>query len=335
MHRLAPLLVVAVLVVSGSLPLSTAAQGDHCFPETGQCIAGRFLQYWEQNGGLAVFGYPITPAQDEVNPDTGQTYLTQWFERNRFELHVDTAAPYDVQLGRLGGDRLRQLGPNWQTFPKGEETADCLWFPETGHSVCEPFKSYWETHGLFDPALSTYARSLALFGLPLSERRMETNSSGDTVETQWFERARFECHPNNPPEFRVVLGLLGNEVRQNPAVPEAKPTVTCGLVAPSNLTATALSSTVIDVAWTDNSTTEDMFVLEYSMDEATWYPLEPLGESETRVRFTGLTPGTTYHFRVKAINETGESRVSNVVSATTFGPDESTATWTLTPKHLR
>jgi hypothetical protein len=160
---------------------------------------------------------------------------------------------------------------------------------------------------------------------------METNSSGDTVETQWFERARFECHPNNPPEFRVVLGLLGNEVRQNPAVAEAKPTVACVLVAPSNLTATALSSTVIDVAWIDNSTIEDMFVLEYSMDGATWFPLEPFQENETRTRFTNLTPGTTYHFRVKAINETGESPVSNVASATTFGSGEPAATWMLLP----
>ncbi|HZG67191.1 MAG TPA: hypothetical protein VEZ12_10635 [Herpetosiphonaceae bacterium] len=233
MQRFTTLLVVAVVLASVSLPLSTVAQADRCFPETGQCISGRFRQYWEQNGGLAVFGYPITPAQDEVNADTGQTYLTQWFERNRFELHTDTAAPYDVQLGRLGDARLKQQGRDWFTFPKGQQTAGCLWFPETGHSVCEPVRSYWETHGLLDPALNPYARSLALFGLPLSERTMETNASGDAIETQWFERARFECHANNPPEFRVLLGLLGNEVRQNPAIPGAKPAVTCTVTTPA------------------------------------------------------------------------------------------------------
>ena len=41
---------------------------------------------------------------------------------------------------------------------------------------------------------------------------METNTSGDRVLTQWFERARFEWHPDQPAEFRVLLGLLGNEV---------------------------------------------------------------------------------------------------------------------------
>ena len=63
-----------------------------------------------------------------------------------------------------------------------------------------------------DARLNSYQRSLALFGLPLTAPRMETNSSGDTVLTQWFERARFEWHPQNAPEFRVLLGRLGDEV---------------------------------------------------------------------------------------------------------------------------
>ncbi len=35
-----------------------------CFnvPGITNCIEGRFRAYWEQNGGLAVFGYPITAA---------------------------------------------------------------------------------------------------------------------------------------------------------------------------------------------------------------------------------------------------------------------------------
>ena len=72
---------------------------------------------------------------------------------------------------------------------------------------------------------------------------METNTSGDTIETQWFERARFECHPNNPPEYRVLLGLLGNEVRRNPAIPAAKPAVICSVTAPSPPPAPAPTAT--------------------------------------------------------------------------------------------
>ena len=180
-------------------------------------VEGRFRSYWEQNGGLPVFGFPITSSRPEVNRDTGQSYITQHFERNRFELHPENQAPYDVLLGRLGDDRLRQTGIDWQALPREPGARDgCLWFAQTGHNVCDQgaglgFKSYWQTRGLVDPRLDTFGRSLALFGLPLTEARLETNSSGDTVVTQWFERARFEWHPGNPDAYKVLLGLLGNE----------------------------------------------------------------------------------------------------------------------------
>jgi hypothetical protein len=218
LRRWLVLLGAVVLAITSWLPSVSAQPARRCFPETGHCIEGRFLVYWLQNGGLDVFGYPTTGARMELNRDTGRTYLTQWFERNRFELHPANRPPYDVLLGRLGDDRLQQLGIDWQALPKAEGAqADCLWFAETGHNVCDQapglgFKTYWSTHGLNDPALTAYGRSLALFGLPLSEPRQETNPSGDTVLTQWFERARFEWHPDKPDQYKVLLGLLGNEV---------------------------------------------------------------------------------------------------------------------------
>ncbi|GIV96344.1 MAG: hypothetical protein KatS3mg057_1001 [Herpetosiphonaceae bacterium] len=219
MRRMPLGIVIAfVLLLSGLIsPTAPALAADElCFPETGQCISGRFREFWEQNGGLAVFGFPITPAREEYNADTGKTYLTQWFERNRFELHPENARPYDVLLGRLGNDRLLQQGRNWFDFPKADP-ATPHYFAETGHAIAEVFWGYWSSHGLeFDGQPGTsFNESLALFGLPLSEPAMETNSSGDTVLTQWFERARFEYHPNNPEPYKVLLGLLGNEVRAN------------------------------------------------------------------------------------------------------------------------
>ncbi len=171
--------------------------------------------YWEQNGGLAVFGFPITAQHSELVE--GQARQVQWFERNRLELHPENAAPYNVLLGRLSEERLLQLGRVWQYEARAAgPQPGCIWFEQTGHNVCNQapglgFKSYWENHGLRDPRLDPYAQSLALFGLPLSEPQMETNTSGDTVLTQWFERARFEWHPHNPDQYKVLLGLLGNE----------------------------------------------------------------------------------------------------------------------------
>lgn len=202
-------------------PLATAAHAqsdERCFDETLFCISGRFREYWEQNGGLAVFGYPLTPAEEQVNADDGQTYLTQLFERQRFELHPENRRPYDVLLGRLGINYLEARGINWHGEPKGIPQDECLWFEETQHSVCDQelgigFMTYWQSNGLeFDgsPGFS-YAESLALFGMPLTEARMETNIDGVEVLTQVFERARFEWHPDEPDAFKVLLGLLGSE----------------------------------------------------------------------------------------------------------------------------
>jgi hypothetical protein len=114
----------ALLLLLAAIPAAPRAhaQERQCFPQTNQCVEGRFLQFWRQNGGLAVFGYPVSAARDERNRDTGQVSLTQWFERNRFELHPENAAPYDVLLGLLGNDRLLQQGRSWGSFPTAPES---------------------------------------------------------------------------------------------------------------------------------------------------------------------------------------------------------------------
>ncbi len=199
MAWLRPLLLILLLL---SIVQPTHAADELCFSQTEQCIRGRFRTYWEQNGGLSVFGYPIAAETNEVNPDTHQTYLTQWFERNRFELHSENAAPYDVLLGRLGNDGLLKQGRDWQTEPRENgPKPGCHWFEQTGHNICSQtetgFRTYWETNGLELDGRpgKTEDESLALFGYPITDPRMETNASGDTVLTQWFERKDFISVP--------------------------------------------------------------------------------------------------------------------------------------------
>jgi hypothetical protein len=182
------------------------------FPETGFEVCGRLLQYWNENGGLPVFGYPIS-AQQELTIE-GQPIQAQWFERNRLELHPENARPYDVLLGRLGVDVLEQQGRDWQAFPTAAEQAGCRYFAETGQNVCGDILAAWRSNGLElgDPGISE-AESLALFGLPISPLQ-EEEIEGETYQVQWFERARFELHPENAPPNNVLLGLLGNEMRE-------------------------------------------------------------------------------------------------------------------------
>jgi hypothetical protein len=104
-------------MMASSVNTATAAPGvlKRCFPATGFCIEGQFLPYWEVNGGLAVFGYPITEAHEVVNRETGKSYTTQWFERSRFELHLENPDPYTILLDRLGADALQRRGVDWSS----------------------------------------------------------------------------------------------------------------------------------------------------------------------------------------------------------------------------
>ena len=205
-----------LLTLSGaSVVAQPADPNPDCtyFSETGHNLCAPFESYWNNNGGLPVFGFPKTEAENELNLDLQQEFLTQYFERERMEHHpANAGTPFEILLGRLGNEVLIEMGRDWTTFPKADPSAD-HYFPETGHAIAPEFWDYWSSHGLdFGDAGVSFGESLALFGFPISPAAMETNSSGDTVLTQWFERARFEHHPSNPPEFQVLLGLLGNEI---------------------------------------------------------------------------------------------------------------------------
>jgi hypothetical protein len=80
---------------------------SHFFRETGHNLSNAFLQYWLSNGGLAVFGYPISEEFAEVNVSDGKTYTVQYFERNRFEWHPELLPPDNIQLGLLGVEYAR------------------------------------------------------------------------------------------------------------------------------------------------------------------------------------------------------------------------------------
>ena len=95
-------------------------------------------------------------------------------------------------------------------------------------------------------------------------------------------------------------------------------------------TATAVSSSRIDLAWTDNSTNETGFAIERSLDGATFTPLTTVGANVRTYANTGLTVATTYYYRVRATHAAGPSAWSNVANADgergTASPSHLTAT---------
>ena len=88
--------------------------------------------------------------------------------------------------------------------------------------------------------------------------------------------------------------------------------------APSGLTATATSSSQINLSWTDNSSNESGFRVESSTDNVNFTQFISLSANVTSTTASSLTANTTYYFRVRAYNASGNSAYSAVASATTL-----------------
>jgi hypothetical protein len=201
------------LLLLALLPAVARSEGDPlCFAETGYCIDGRVRDFWLANGGLPVFGLPLTAVQ--LEQIEGQPRAVQWFERARLELHPELPAPYDIQLGRVGAEALVRAALNAAPAAEGPTGVDCYVFPETGLPVCDAFRAAWQSFGrdLDGDGLVNANESLALFGLPLSGPQWLTLHDEQTYLVQWFERARFELHPAEDGAVVVRFGLVGSEL---------------------------------------------------------------------------------------------------------------------------
>lgn len=179
--------------LGGARPAAATGGAPRYFAATGLTMAGEFTPYFDEHGGLPVFGYPISEATEENG------FLVQYFERERLEYHPEHAGtPFEVLLGLLGVELTagRATDPAFQPAPAPPASIGRRYFPETRHMLGGLFADYWASYG-----------GLSLFGYPISEEFTENG-----VLTQWFERARFEYHPENQPPYNVLLGLLGREI---------------------------------------------------------------------------------------------------------------------------
>ena len=89
--------------------------------------------------------------------------------------------------------------------------------------------------------------------------------------------------------------------------------------APSNLTATAASATVVNLAWQDNCSWDGGFKVQQSTNAgSTWTTLTSSAITATTYQNTGLTAGTTYTYRVFAVSGTTVSAYSNVAQVATL-----------------
>ncbi len=136
MRRVLPIVVVAGIVVAGIGILASrqdAFSPMRYFPETGHVVREPFLSFFEERGGLAMFGFPLSDAYT-----TADGVLVQTFQRAQMQLTVR-----GVELAPVG--RLLHLGDGEGSF-----------------TAAPPFREFYEAQG-----------GASFFGPPLGRAREE------------------------------------------------------------------------------------------------------------------------------------------------------------------
>ena len=99
--------------------------------------------------------------------------------------------------------------------------------------------------------------------------------------------------------------------KQTASAPPPPPT------APTNLAATAASSSQINLSWTNTSSTQTGVKIERSTDNVSFTQIAVAGATAVSYPDSGLSASATYYYRVRATNASGDSPYSNTASATT------------------
>jgi serine protease AprX len=134
------------------------------------------------------------------------------------------------------------------------------------------------------------------------------------VTGTWTVEVKGYNVPNGPQPFALVVAGAAS-VAEGTTPPPPPPTVPA---APTGLTATAVSKSQINLAWSDKASNESGFKIERSTNATTGFTeIATVGPNVSTYSNTGLSRNTTYYYRVRAYNADGDSVYSNTASATT------------------
>lgn len=189
-HSRWAILAILILLTSSLGWTSATAQQNRqrYFPETGHLVSGEFLDAYERvENPQLLYGYPIT----EMFLDQATGYHVQYFEKVRFELHMNAPAELRVTLTPIG-NFVYDPGP---VLPTLEGSLGCDYFPETGYQVCYSFLDFFKKYG-----------GVAHFGYPISN----FEDHGGLI-VQFFQKSSLEYHPELPPGRQVTVSNLGRQ----------------------------------------------------------------------------------------------------------------------------
>ncbi len=183
-------LLLALLLSLSGAPLAHAEGEALYFPATGHTLTDDqgLLGFWRAHDGERLLGFPI------AEPTSSDSGTTQYFERGRLEAQPDATGAFVVRTGRVGAEYAETLWRQFAPAPPHAPAPNEQIFESTGHTLREPFLSFWSAGG-----------GLEFFGAPISEATWELTARG-RQQVQYFERARLERDlrmADTPGEIRV------------------------------------------------------------------------------------------------------------------------------------
>lgn len=200
--------------------ISTQGLTDPCrtYDTTGFAVCFDFLSFFDRYGGVEQFGYPISGLEDRDGR------IVQYFYKARLEWLPENNNGERVIVSDLGreyfflrGENQKYLeaNTNLQAKPTTAKRSDISitqlfkpeiavakanegqeYFEETGHWVTGEFLNAY--HKVSDPS--------RVYGLPITEAFIDSITG---LQVQYFEKVRFELHPEAHPDLRVQLSDLG------------------------------------------------------------------------------------------------------------------------------
>jgi len=177
---------IGCLFVLSSDTLAQDGPGDRYFDEMGHSVAEEIWPFFKANGGLRVFGFPIT----EFITSDKDGMQVQYFQNGRVEIDPDSG---EIRPSPLPVDLYLEKSQPPIPADQVATGAGVQYFEATGHSVRLAFLDFYNRYG-----------GPGLFGYPVTELLDE----GDQLK-QYFERAIFHWRPDMPDGHRVQLEQLG------------------------------------------------------------------------------------------------------------------------------